>query len=118
MATTLTINRQGEMTTKAKDWNQCAFTGHKNYQYKLSVKCRSKLDGYGFLIDHNRLDEAIKFIASRKSIGSCEQFGINIVNRLAKIMDEHGTDWVTIKLTVSPVVDGAPVAWMDFEKKS
>ncbi len=114
MAVVMFINRKGTLHTKAQDANQCAFTGHSEYQYHLRIECLPKFDSNGFIIDHRTVDAALQTVANRKKIGSCEQFSIALVQAAEQALDRGGADWLAIHLILKSGPN--PEAWMETKK--
>jgi hypothetical protein len=116
MATSLFINRRGVIQTTAQDANQCKAIGHGEYFYHVRIECTPKLDGNRFLVDHVVLDDAITTLGKKRSVGSCEQLGLNIINTVELVLNKAHVNWLDIHLVLKPSAD-AP-AWMEVRRSS
>lgn len=109
----LTIHRKGSLNMSGAHPNQCYRTGHTSYRYVVRIACAPSLDAQGFLIDHDRLHDAMQSLG--KAPDSCENLCLRAVRCLRATLEAHGCKWLRIYVMLAP--KGANVAaFMEYEE--
>lgn len=113
---TMTINRAGRFTIEESAPTQCKGPGHRIFGYTVRAKCAPVLDPNGFLIDHARIDRAVR--DALKAPLSCERLAQAIADTVLGVLRSHGCEVRSIYVRVQPVLpDGAaPVAFIEVEE--
>lgn len=98
MPATYKVTRHGTFKAKVDTHNQCGVKGTTKFDYVVVVE-GTKLDEEGVLIEHFKLDEAIRTtFGAGKWRGTCEQFAGVIVGLVFKQIGDRAKDvHVTLK---------------------
>ena len=99
----LTLNRSGVFTVETVPGSDhCGTQRFQEIRYQAEVKCGSKLDRRGFLIDQLNVDRF--FQAQRKTNQSCERYAMTLAHglRVALMSENPNIEIHHLKLTLSP----------------
>lgn len=112
----MTINRAGRFSIDETGPTQCKGPGHRLFGYTVRAGCVPTLDANGFLIDHERIDRAVR--DAIKAPLSCERLAQAIADIVLGVLRSHGCIVRTIYVRVQPVManGGAPVAFIEVEE--
>lgn len=98
---TFTMTKTGKLTLDGSSPNQCKKQGHKKFNWEVECVCGSKLDRQSFLIDNSEIDKAVsKAVASV----SCEVLCLFITNHISSLLNSHGCQVKSIKVSIIPIV--------------
>lgn len=95
------ITRKGILNLKGHSTsNQCAKAGHEVYHYEAKVLFtkETKLNGNGWVIDHQLFDDAVQQV----QVNSCEIMSHEILNALEKVLSDNHLECIGIKLKIQP----------------
>lgn len=81
--------------------NQCKAHGHDSYDYRVELKTNSKLDDFGFVIDHAIIHQSVLTVFT-ESMGSCEELAYRCAQAVNFVCYLHNVKPVSIEVTIKP----------------